>query len=145
MAPILPGSLGLIAPDLARRLVEAQAEERGMAQAAVGRPLHERDLRHDLGLHTGPRARAPLLRPEWRRVPDERGEPLGELAQRRAGEAGPDLARVAEAVAVEVADEQRAEVGARAARRGEAPDDELLRARALELEPVARARGHVRR
>src|SRR3712207_7296716 len=43
---------------------------------------------------------------------------------------------------LDVADEQRAEVGARTARRGEAADDQLLGARALELQPVARAGGH---
>ncbi len=116
-----------------------------MAQTAVRGPFHERDLCHELGLDPGCGARNALLGLERGRFAHERGEPLGELAQRRAGKAGPDLAGVAQSVGLEVADEQSAEVGARAARRGEAPDHELLRARALELQPVARARGHVRR
>ena len=91
-----------------------------MAQTAVGSPFHEGDLRDELGLDPCRGARDALFGLERGRVAHERREPLGELAQRRAGEAGPDLAGVAQAVAVEVADEQRAEVGARAARRGEA-------------------------
>ena len=54
-ATVTPGAgareirLRLFARDLARGLVEAQAEEGGMAQPAVGGPFHERDLCHELG------------------------------------------------------------------------------------------------
>src|SRR5215210_563785 len=135
----------LLAHDLARGLVEAHAEEGGMAQTAVGRPFHECDLCHELRLDPRRGAGNALLGLERRRLAHEWREPLGELAQRRAREARAHLAGVAEAVAVEVADEQRAEIGARPARRGEAADDELLRAGALELQPVPRAGGDVRR
>src|SRR5215204_1096751 len=73
---------GLLARDLAGRLVEAQAEEGGMAQAAVGGPLHERDLRHELGLDPRRGARDALLRLERGRVAHERSQPLGEITQR---------------------------------------------------------------
>lgn len=56
-------------------------------------------------------------------------------------EAGADLAGVAQraAAVVVVADQQRAEAGARAGRVGPATDHQLLGADALELEPVRRA------
>jgi hypothetical protein len=116
----------LLAHDLARGLVEAQPEEGRVTQPAVGRPFHERDLRHELGIDPRRGARDALLGLERGCLAHERSQLLGELAQRRAGEARSDLAGVAEAVAVEVADQQGAEVGARAARRGEAADHELL-------------------
>src|SRR3954451_883138 len=136
---------GLFAHDLARRLVEAQAQEGGVAQPAVRGPFHERDLRHELGLDPGRNPRNALLGLERGRLAHQRREPLGELLQGRAREARPDLAGVAETIAVVVADEQGAEIGARPPRRSEAADDQLLRARALELEPVARPGGDVGR
>ena len=81
--------------DLRGGLVEAQALEARMAQAAGAGPLGEADLADELRLDPGRVAEA-------RRV-DERGvlaaqrlEPLGQVAQGRAVEAGPDLARVAQ-------------------------------------------------
>ena len=68
-----------------------------------------------------------------------------QIAQRRAVEAGADLAGVDEVGAVVVADQQRAERDAAALRRGETADDEFLVADALELEPVAGAAAAVRR
>ena len=53
---------------------------------------------------------------------------------------GADLAGVAQLAVVVVAEQQRAELLARALRRGVAADHELLSAVALELQPVARAR-----
>ena len=58
---------------------------------------------------------------------------------------GADLSREDEIVAVEVADEQSAESGARALGIGEAADDEVLRRLALHLEPVLRSLLLVRR
>ena len=116
-----------------------------MAQAAIARPFHECDLRDELGLDPGRGPRNALLGFERGRVAHEREQPVGEVPERRAGEPRSDLAGVAQGIALEVADEQGAELGARTARRGEAADHEFLRARALELEPVARARRHVRR
>src|SRR5687768_6845106 len=88
--PALIGALRLLARDFARGLVEAHAQEGGMAQPAVGGPFHEGDLSHDLGLYPGCGARNALLGLERGRLADERGEPLGQLAQRRAAEARPD-------------------------------------------------------
>ena len=67
-------------------------------------------------------------------------------ASERGGvEAGADLARVAQGSGLVVADQQRADPDARAARLGEAADDDLLLEHALELEPVARAAAAVGR
>ena len=57
----------------------------------------------------------------------------------------PTLPGEDEVVALEVADEQRAEADARALRIGEAADHELLRRLALHLQPVRRAAVLVRR
>ena len=62
-----------------------------------------------------------------------------ELAERLVVEAGADLPGVAERAVLVVADEQGAELGARALRRREAADHELLLGVALQLQPVARA------
>ena len=83
-----------------------------MAQPAVAGPFHERDLRHELRLDPRGVPRDPLLGLERGGLADQRGEPLGQLVERRAREPRPDLARVAEPVALEVADQQRAEIGA---------------------------------
>src|SRR4051812_19963366 len=55
------------------------------------------------------------------------------------GEACAHFAGVSESTLIVVAEEKGAELDPRAARGGEAADDELLLGRALELEPVARA------
>ena len=81
-----------------------------MAQAAVARPLAEADLRDQLGLDPGHVALADLVR-ERGVVARERREPRREVAQGRLREAGPDLARVAQPPVLEVAEQQRAEVG----------------------------------
>ena len=81
-----------------------------------------------------------------RRLRDlERVEPRAQVEQQLRVEAGADLAGEDEVVAVEVADEQRAEADAAALRIGEAADDELLRRLALHLQPVRRAAVLVRR
>src|SRR5262245_41861532 len=134
-----------LADDIARRLVETQPEEGRVAQAAVAGPFHERDLGDELGLDPRGGLGDALLGLERRGLADQRGEAAGEVVQRRAREARPDLARVAQLVALEVTDEQGAEIGAGALRRGEAADDQLLLGGALELEPVTRAGRHVRR
>ena len=58
-------------------------------------------------------------------------------------EARADLAGVAQLAVLVVADEQRAELAARALRRREAADHQLLLGVALELQPVARAAADV--
>jgi hypothetical protein len=59
-------------------------------------------------------------------------------------EAGADLPRVAQPAVIVIAEQQRAQVGAAAARRCEAADHELLLGRALELQPITRAAALVR-
>ena len=74
-------------------------------------------------------------------LPAQLVEPPAEVEQDLAGVAGADLARVAEPVALVIADEQGPEADARALRVGPAADDELLPADALDLHPgVAPAR-----
>src|SRR6478735_4684281 len=87
--------LDALSNDRAGRLVEAQAEEARVAQAAGGRPLGEAELGHELRLD--PRRVAVA------RCVDERGvltmqraQALAEIQQRGVIEAGADLARVAE-------------------------------------------------
>jgi hypothetical protein len=69
----------------------------------------------------------------------EREQARVQLAQRRVGEAGAHLARVAQRASCVDAEEQRAHRAAAAARRGEAADDELLPRAALHLEPAGAA------
>src|SRR3954454_22093509 len=114
-----------------------------MAQAPVAGPLAEADLGDELGLDPGDRSLFDLVG-ERRCVAPQRLEALLQILERRAREAGADLAGVAQALARVVADEERAEDRAAALRRREAADHELLLGRALELEPVAAAAVDVR-
>ena len=75
----------------------------------------------------------------------QRVEPRAQVEQQRRVEAGADLAGEHEVVALEVADEQRAEAHARALRIGESADHQFLRRLALHLEPGLRAAVFVRR
>ena len=129
-----------------RGLVVAQAEEARVAQTAVAGPLGEPDLGDELRLDPGHAALADRCRVRERRRPVRASSrsSLAEVAQRVVVEPGPDLARVPQAAVVVVAEQQRPELDPRAARRREAADHELLALLALELQPVARARGRVR-
>ena len=69
----------------------------------------------------------------------ERVQAGAELEQQLGVETGADLAREHEVVALEVADQQRAEPDALSLRIGEAAHDQLLRGLALHLQPVRRA------
>src|SRR5829696_8187040 len=116
-----------------------------MPQRAVARPLGERDLADEDRLHP---LRASPFR-ALRRI-DERGlvgeirvDPLAEIVQRLLVETGADLARVLEALAFVVADEQRAEAAVAPLAFGEAADHELLALAALDLQPRAAALGFV--
>ena len=119
-----------------RRQVFAQPEERSLPQDAVVGALGERDLRHELRLH-------PLHSFLTRRVDEGRVGTLQRCqAARQRGEpvlveTGAHLARVLELAAGRVvhAEQQRAEAGPRAARRGVADDHEVLLLAALELDP----------
>ena len=81
----------------------------------------------------------PVALRERRRGDLERVEPRAQVEQQLRVEARADLAGEHEVVALEVADEQRAQADARALRIGEAADDELLARLALHLQPVRRA------
>src|SRR5215210_8624462 len=115
-----------------------------MPQAAVARPLRERDLRHELGADPEGAGRHRLEGRERRRVLLELAQPPAQFAQRCVVEAGAHLAGVAERAVLVVAHEERAEVGPRSPRSGEAADHELLLRVALQLQPVARATARVR-
>src|SRR4249919_1266919 len=110
-----------------------------MAQLPGRGPLAEPDLADQPGLdpvHPRHRTRqlAALERGTW---PFDGGQPVVQAAQHLVGEAGADLTRVEQPSAgVVVAEQQRAEPDPRALRVGEAADDELLAALALELQPV---------
>src|SRR4051812_49738229 len=123
-----------------RGVIVAQARETRVAQPPGAGPLGEADLGDELGLdprHVALPDRAGVG--ERRVVAAQRAQAGAEVAQRLAVEAGTDLAGVAQGAVVVVAEQERAQLGPRAARRGEAADDELLALLALELEPVARA------
>ena len=126
--------------DVARRLVVAQAEERGVTDAAALGPLGEADLRDELGVDEVCLALggATLERVGERgRIAGERRERDLELAEHRLGEAGTHPARVAQRTGVVVVtEEQRAERGgAGALAREPATDDELLIHQVLDLHP----------
>src|SRR5215469_8711921 len=67
---------------LARGLIEPQAEECGMAQTMVGRPLCEADLRHELGAR--PLHLAHLLRGDA--TTPVSGARIGEVRERTCGD-----------------------------------------------------------
>ncbi len=128
-------------------LVPPQALEPGMAQPPVRRPFGETDLGDEPGFHPvhprpgqatdGFEGRLRSLIGRQGRVQAGQGAPI---------EAGAHLAGVSQlAVAVVVAQQQRAEPGAGSPRVGVAADDELLRVLALELQPVPGAPGPVGR
>src|SRR5215470_7467431 len=120
-----------------------------MAQLPVGRPLAEAHLADEAGLgpvHPACRRPRRVAAIERRPVALQAGQRRVEGVQGPLAEAGADLARVHELpVAVVVAEQQRAEAGPRPLWVGEAADDELLAALALELQPVLGPSGSVRR
>ena len=126
------------------RLVVAQAEVARMAQAAVARPLGEA---RSAPTSSGSTQWVPRgigctsAKGGSSRSSSRSREPS--VAQRVVVEAGADLAGVAQPAVLVVADQQRAEVRARALRRRVAADHQLLLGVALELAPVARAGGAV--
>src|SRR5207253_816580 len=98
-----------------------QAEEPWMAQAPVARPLGEADLGDELGLDPRRAAYAGdlVVAGERAAVARKRAHLRAELLEHLAVEPGPDLARVDQVAVAVVAEEQRAELLARAARCGE--------------------------
>src|SRR3954447_10388712 len=141
-----PRSGRTLAHDVARPLVLAQSEEARLTQPAGAGPLGEADLGDEPRLDPVGALRQRLDGlAEGRLVRLERVELLAQVRQRPGVEPGADLAGVAQDAVLVVADEQRAEADARALRLGEAADHDLLLEEALELEPVTRAAGAVRR
>src|SRR6185295_10282851 len=129
----------LLTPHLTRPLVVAQSEVDGMTQPGVRRPLGELDLRDQLG--TDPVRALVGLRPLLERalLRLERLQELHHLCQLLLVEAGAGVAGIDQVGAFVDAEQQRAEVRARAARLGPAADDELLLANELQFPPVGRA------
>ena len=110
-----------------------------MTDLAVARPLGELDLGNQSRLHPVYAARARRSGDRRRRTLDST-ELLAQSRQRLGVEAGAYLAGVAQyALVVVGAEQQRAQPDARARRLAPADDDELLAARALDLEPGAGA------
>src|ERR1044071_964670 len=105
-----------------------------MPQLAVSGPLDERGLHADFRAHPMRilARQAGSLGEGWRRLRD-RVETRAQLQQEFRIEAGAELSREHEIIAFVIADQQRAETDARAARVGESADDELLRGLALHL------------
>src|ERR671931_1552989 len=131
--------------DLARGFVRSKSEEGRLPELAVGRPLRERELRHKGWTHP---CRIPLAGSglERRTHCAQPREPSRQIGERVAREARSDLPDVAQPPVVEQSDQERAEMLARAFRRGESADDELGFLPDLDLEPRVRARpGPVRR
>ena len=123
----------------ARLLVVANAEEDWLTQPTVGGPLVE--LHFDDNLRAHPvclLVRAHRCR-ERRGFPSEATQPPRHGRETLTSEAAARVADVHEVIAVEMAEEEGAEVFASVARFRVAPDDELLAELDLELEPVARS------
>src|SRR5438128_6168687 len=99
-----------------------------MPELAVHGPLDEGDLHDNLGTHPmRAQARQSFASGERRLLDLETIEPRAQVEQQLRVEPGADLAGEDEIVLIEVADEERAQTGARALRIGEAADYELLR------------------
>ena len=125
------------ADHLSRRLVVPEAEEAGVAQSAVARPLGEADLGDELRLDPCHVAFLDRLWCGERRVGSRAvSQPRAQVVEGVGVEPGPDLAGVLEPAVAVVAEQQRAELDARASRLGVAADHELLAVFALELQPV---------
>src|SRR5262249_25664284 len=126
-----------------RPLVVSQPEERGMANAAVLRPLGEAHLADEARLDPVMAAPARRAGGERRGRTRQRLEPRPHERQRLPREPGADLRALREAVALVEPEVERAEVRARALRIRPAADDELLPELHFDLEPVARAAARV--
>src|SRR5437763_14018360 len=75
---------------------------------------------------------------EWRGIAAQRLEPLSRLGERRVIESRADMRGVAQLLATPIAQEQRAERGARAFAARIAAHDEIPALRRLGLEPCGR-------
>src|SRR4051812_27738694 len=107
-----------------------------MPELSVHRPLDEPDLHDDLGANPMAVTGQAFAVRERRLLDRESVETPSQIEQELGIEAGADLAREREVVAVMVADEQRAEADSGALRIGEPADDKFLRRFDFHLEPV---------
>src|SRR5258708_18426674 len=129
----------LLADDLARILVRAQALEAGGPQLVAARPLGE--------LHLGDQPRLDEVRVpgraadlEGRRLALQRPHQVGPPSQRGLGEAGAALARVHEPAVLEIAEQERAGPASEASPAlHPAADHQLLPQAVLDLQPGAGA------
>jgi uncharacterized membrane protein YbhN (UPF0104 family) len=127
-----------LAHDLTRGLVVTETAEAWMPEPVMAGPFGEAHLRDELGRHPGDTALADRRRiVEGGGVARQCPQLSAELAEGSLVEPSADLAGVAQALAVEVPDEQRTELVPRSARCRKAADHEFLSLRALELQPVA--------
>src|SRR5690606_33557944 len=136
---------GLVA-DVLHRLVLAQALEAGLPQQALLAETAELEFRHQFRLHPGHVARPErYVRRQKHRglAPRQRLQALEHRAQGGVVEAGADPADVLQRAVLAGRHQQRTERGARALRRGEAHDHELVRLRVLGLDPAPGAAGDV--
>src|SRR5262245_51933255 len=107
-----------------------------MPKLAVDGPFDERHLNDEI--RSDPmsmEARQTFGPRERRRRNLDCVEPGAKRQEQLRIESRTELARKDEVVAIEIADEQRAEADASALRIGESADDQLLRRLALHLEP----------
>ncbi len=131
-------------PDaLGRLLVVSQAQEHGLAQHAVRRALLELHL-HDGAVREPDRAARELRRGRRLRgrLAGEQRLEHGEVARR---EAAAGAARVGQHAVAVLREQQRAEALAALLRRQVADDDEVVRLRGVDLDPVGRTLADVRR
>src|ERR1051326_1089336 len=135
----MPPSRGALPHAVASRFVAPKPEESRMPKLAIARPLGERDLGHEVGLHPVHVLALRTSAGERRAIALSSLEPVAEVSEGARIEAGADLAGVDEHTVVMIADEERAKPLARAGRVRETADHEFLLVHALELEPVRRA------
>src|SRR2546425_2690794 len=137
---IFPALALTLAPDALRGiLVRPEAQERGLAELSIRRPLGVCELRDELRPDPGRVAYA-WRRIERRTLGSKALELRGEHAQRLLREAGADLADKAQPRSVVEPDEESAKMLPAALRRGESADHELGLLSHLDLAPVARPR-----
>src|SRR5438093_2163263 len=122
---------------LDRRFVGAQSEERGLAKLSIGGPLGVHELRDKLRAYPG-RVFHARRRVEGRLLRAQRLELCREHGERLVGEAGPDLAHVAQLRPVEQPDEECAKVLTAAFRRCVPADHEFGLLAHLDLAPQRR-------
>src|SRR5262245_34949546 len=119
--------------------VLAQTEEGWMAHFTGAGPLGEFHLGDQLRLHPSGCGLVLDALLERRAACPEGEKPAIEVAQGRVREARADMTDIAPAVIPAYRENQRSEIGPRAARRREPGDDHLLAPRGLDLEPVPAA------